>query len=54
LTASTRLLDDRAMEKPAPKKPTKTKAKDSLRKDVLRVMTHITAGLKADQGGDDV
>lgn len=42
------------MQKPAPKKPSKTKAKtkDSLRKDVLRVMTHVTAGQVDDGGGD--
>jgi hypothetical protein len=51
-----RLLDDRPMQKQAPKKPTKTKAKtkDSLRKDVLRVTTHVRAGGEADEGGGDV
>jgi hypothetical protein len=55
LTSSAALLDDRPMQKPASKKPTKTKAKtkDSLRKDVLRVMSHVRAGA-ADDGGNDV
>jgi hypothetical protein len=40
--------DDRDMKKQAPKAPKTPSNKDSLRKDVLRVITHVRAG-----GGDD-
>ncbi|MFV8754627.1 hypothetical protein ACNOYE_29120 [Nannocystaceae bacterium ST9] len=42
------------MDKKPPKKPTPTKTKDSLRKDVLRVVTHVRAGRIDDSDAGDV
>jgi SAM-dependent methyltransferase len=50
LTAVDDRTDDRDMKKQAPKAPKAPSNKDSLRKDVLRVITHIRAG--GDDGGD--
>ena len=41
------------MKKQPPKTPKAPNSKDSLRKDVLRVVTHVRAGRDGDDGGGD-
>jgi hypothetical protein len=54
LTAIDDWDDDRDMKTQTPKAPKAPSKNDSLRKDVLRVITHVRAGLKTDGGGSDV
>jgi hypothetical protein len=48
LTLVEHRIDDLHMKKQAPKTPKPSNGKESLRKDVLRVVTHVRAG-----GGED-
>ena len=50
LTLAERGIDDPMMKKQAPKTPKASNSKESLRKDVLRVVTHVRAG---GDGGDE-
>jgi hypothetical protein len=50
LTLLEHRIDDLDMKKQAPKAPKAPNSKESLRKDVLRVVTHVRAG---GDGGDD-
>jgi hypothetical protein len=50
LTLLEHRIDDLEMKKQAPKAPKAPNSKESLRKDVLRVVTHVRAG---GAGGDE-